>query len=46
MTMIVEPSVTHVHVFRRLFVYQVQEKVTFLSKPVSYTIISKEIMGF
>ena len=32
MIMLVEPSEAHVHVFRRLFVYQVQERADFLVK--------------
>ncbi|MDQ0655420.1 hypothetical protein QF041_000187 [Paenibacillus sp. W2I17] len=32
MIMVVEPSEAHVHVFRRLFVYQVQESADFLVK--------------
>ncbi len=32
MILVVEPSEAHVHVFRRLFVYQAQERADFLVK--------------
>ncbi len=32
MIMVVEPSVAHVHVLRRLFIYEVQETTDFLVK--------------